>query len=756
MKIGGNVRLKSAPEIHSRNYSGNDDVTLTLLWGVTLFLLVFAASLVVDVSAQFWLAGILILFLLLTRRYCEHGLPRMIYLGIIAFLAIRYISWRTTETLSWTDPVDFIPMILLYLAEVYAIILGLLGMFVCIEPIKRPQVPLNPDKEKLPVVDVLITTYNESFEMLEVTLMAAQQMRYPAHKLNVYLLDDGGTQEKLESDQAEIAITARIRGRRLRELCQDLGVTYLTRQDNRDHKAGNVNAALKRTHGELVVILDSDHVPAADFLEKTVGHFEVDPKLFLVQTPHFFINPDPVEKNLEIFTRMPSENEVFYRLMQKGLDYWNGSLFAGSAAVLRRSCLAEIGGFATSSVTEDAETALELHSRGYNSLYISEPLISGLAPESFTAFITQRLRWGTGMVQIMLMKNPIFRPGLTLSQRLCYLSNCLYWFFPFARVIFFVAPLMYLIFGLEIYNANTLEVLAYTLPHYWASIHLSSFLYKNVRWPFVSMLYETLQSIFSLQGLCKTIANPKAPKFVVTPKGEHLDNDFVSPLATPFYLFFFVQLAALAMGIYRYVEVPEERTLILLVGFWHLINILLLLASFGVLAELKQRRAMPRIQAGEEATLVIHKSHIPCQIDNISTGGAGILTHNLTDEMLARGAHGQLIVKNQALNRVSKLVVDVKSVQRIRDGRICGLEFVSSNPQQRAEIVALVHGDSSRWTKYWDDRPRSVSKLMGLALLVFWGLKHSRLHITHIFAALGSLFKRSGRRKTTDLDSAFE
>ncbi len=753
MNKRGKVRFKSSPEVHT----ANNDMSLVLLWGAMLFLLFFAASLVVDVSAQFWLAGILIAFLLISRRFCEHGLWRIVYLGVIAFLAIRYISWRTTETLSWTDPIDFIPMILLYLAEVYAIILGLLGMFVCIEPIKRPHVPINSDPEKLPVVDVMITTYNESFEMLEVTLVAAMQMHYPDHKYNVFLLDDGGTKDKLESDQPEIAITARIRSRRLKELCSDLGVTYLTREDNRDHKAGNINAALLRTHGELVVILDSDHVPAADFLEKTVGHFERDPKLFLVQTPHFFINPDPVEKNLEIFSRMPSENEVFYRLMQKGLDYWNGSLFAGSAAVLRRTCLEEIGGFATSSVTEDAETALELHSRGFNSLYISEPLISGLAPESFSAFITQRLRWGTGMVQIMLMKNPVFRPGLTMSQRFCYLSNCLYWFFPFARVIFFVAPLMYLLFGLEIYNANTLEVLAYTLPHYWASIHLSSFLYKNVRWPFVSMLYETLQSIFSLQGLCKTIANPKAPKFVVTPKGEHLDNDFISPLASPFYIFFMIQLFALGIGIYRYVSFPEERMLILLVGFWHLINILLLLASFGVLAELKQRRAMPRIDAGahEEATLVIHKSHIPCVVENLSTGGAGIITQDLTDQMLDRGAHGQLLVHNKALNRISKLVVDIKMVKTTREGRICGLEFVSTSAQQRAEIISLVHGDSARWSNMWNDRPSSVSKLKGLALLVFWGVKHSRLHLSHIAMSFKRFVARLFRLKKTDLDNAY-
>ena len=707
---------------------------LTILWLLLVVCLIVAASLVVDVSAQFWLAGSLIAFLIIARKKCEHGFLRVVYLGVIGFLSIRYISWRTVDTLSWGSPFDFIPMMLLYLAEFYAVVLGLLGMFVCIEPISRPTVPMNTDPEKLPTVDIFITTYNEPYEMIEVTLQAAKQVRYPEGHISIYLLDDGGTQDKLDSKDPEIAITARIRSMSMRKLCQRMKVGYLSRENNDDHKAGNINAALARTNGELVVILDADHVPTTDFLEKTVGHFEHDPKLFLVQTPHFFINPDPIEKNLEIFTRMPSENEVFYRMMQKGLDYWNGSLFAGSAALLRRSCLDEIGGFSTTSVTEDAETALDLHSKGFNSLYVSDPLISGLATESFSAFITQRLRWGTGMVQIMMLKNPVFRPGLTFSQRICYLSNCLYWFFPFARVIFFIAPMMYLLFGLHIYNANTTEILAYTLPHYWASLHLSSFLFRRVRWPFVSLLYETLQSIFSLQGLIKTISNPRAPKFVVTPKGMHLDEDFISPLATPFYYFFVIQIIAFAFGVYRFINFPEEQTLVLLVGFWHIINLLLMLASFGVLAELRQRRAMPRVEASasETAILKVHKSRIPCTIENLSTGGVSIFTSNLINRMLISGTNGILEVENKALKKTSSLVVEIKSVKREDNGRHLGLEFVSTSASQRAEIVGLVHGSSERWSNYWDDRPKEVGKLEGIFLLVYWGMKHSKMHFDHL------------------------
>lgn len=162
-------------------------------------------------------------------------------------------------------------------------------------------------------------------------------MDYPRDKLSVYLLDDGGTDQKCNSDNPVTAHAARARRAELQKLCADLGVHYLTREKNVHAKAGNLNAALPKTSGDLVAVFDADHAPTRDFLVRTVGHFADDPRLFLVQTPHFFLNPDPVERNLSLFEKMPSENEMFYGVIQRGLDKWNAAFFGGSAALLRRA-----------------------------------------------------------------------------------------------------------------------------------------------------------------------------------------------------------------------------------------------------------------------------------------------------------------------------------------------------------------------------------------------------------------------------------
>ncbi len=126
------------------------------------------------------------------------------------------------------------------------------------------------------------------------------------------------------------------------------------------------------------------------------GGFLKDDKLALVQTPHHFFSPDPFERNLANFRDVPSEGNLFYGLVQDGNDMWDATFFCGSCAVLRRSALEEIGGVAVETVTEDAHTFLKLHRLGYRSAYLRQPVSAGLATESLSAHVGQRIRWARG------------------------------------------------------------------------------------------------------------------------------------------------------------------------------------------------------------------------------------------------------------------------------------------------------------------------------------------------------------------------
>lgn len=268
-----------------------------LLWGwcALLVLLCYLSSLLVDRSAQMCLTvAFLGLIVGLYKLYTPlQGTVRLLFLFLAVFLSLRYFWWRTWTTLPWTHPVDFAVGFALYLAEVYGIIMMLLGLFVNIQPLQRLPLALPLDPTDCPQVDVFVPTYNESTEIIEVTLRAARQIRYPAERYQVYLLDDGGTLQKRSDPDPAKAAAAWQRHTELQELCQSLGVQYLTREKNLHAKAGNINSALQYTQGELILILDTDHVPTFDILAKTVGWFVREPRLFLLQPPPLFYQPRP-------------------------------------------------------------------------------------------------------------------------------------------------------------------------------------------------------------------------------------------------------------------------------------------------------------------------------------------------------------------------------------------------------------------------------------------------------------------------------
>lgn len=709
---------------------------MPLAWGAVFIGVLFTAAIRTDLYGQQWLAGAVLLCVLVMRRMPLREVGRIAFLVLGAYLTVRYVFWRTVATLAYYDFFSFAGAILLYLAEMFGITLYLLGIFVNIRSLRRTVTPMSEDPRKLPSVDILVPSYSEPPDMLEVTLLAALQVRYPKDKLRVYLLDDGGTTQKRNDAVPERAAAALLRHQTLRALCERIGAHYLTREQNEHAKAGNLNSALKLTHGDLILVLDADHVATVDILEKTVGPFERDEKLCLVQTPHFFINPDPIEKqNVKIFGRMPSENEMFYSVVQHGLDFWNASFFCGSAAVLRRKHLESVGGISCATITEDAETSLALHARGYTSAYIDHPMISGLQPETYTDFVAQRLRWAQGMVQIFVLKNPLLTRGLKFWQRLAYLSSSFYWFFGYARVIFLLAPAAYLVFGLRVYDANLREFVAYTIPHLIASMLVADYLFGRVRWAFVAELYEIMQSLFALPVIFKVLLNPHAPKFMVTPKGEQVSEDFISRLSGPFYAVYLMTLVAIVAGVLRYFNYPLERDTVYITMAWALLNLILLNAAIGALFESRQRRVSPRIDSDLSGQLLF-AGHPPieCRIDDLSDNGAQLLVASAAFAPVAKESGADMLVYNVALRKMSRLNVNIANARKLDDGTVVvGASFAHRSTLDKAEAVALAHGDSEHWVRLLQARDQRQGILKSFVVMLMLGTSSAVLHFEIMF-----------------------
>ncbi len=675
----------------------------------------------------------LLALLFLARLFRESQFARVVFLSVSTFVILRYLFWRTLYTVEFTDWVSFTCAIILFLAEFYGILVALIGNFVNLSPLERTPVPL-PPADVLPTVDVMVPSYNEGIDLIETTLMGAIQIQYPEGKKKVYLLDDGGTDQKCQKGTEASTRAARERRANLQQLCAELGVGYLTRPQNRFAKAGNINEAIQKTSGELIVILDADHVPTTDFLEKTVGFFLEDPKLFLVQTPHFFINPDPIERNLDTFQRMPGENEMFYREIQRGLDFWNSAFFCGSGAVLRRRIVQSIGGIATDTVTEDAETALVLHAKGYHSAYLaSPPLLSGLAAETMSGFIRQRSRWAQGMIQIFLLKCPLFLPGLSFSQRLCYFNSCFFWAFPFARLVYMLAPAAFLVFGLRIYASNVETFCAYAIPYLLTMMATTHFLFGKARWSFVSELYELIQSIHTIPAIISTVFKPRSPSFLVTPKQETLNEDFISPIAVPFYLLAIVNFVSIGVGLYQFAQGSGHIYPLTITLLWSLFNTIILMAAMGALFERRQLRATPRTSVDIGAEMIVQGQALPCRIENLSLGGCRLFFPWGSEAALENRSEGILRV----LLSGEQPPADFNTLFRnFRDeassGFTLGVSFAHRDLEERKAKVRFVTGDSERWADFQKSRQSQLGILSAFFTLISIGFARFVPHLSQI------------------------
>ncbi len=534
----------------------------------------------------------LILLVAYALRSVKGALAKTIMVVLSVSTSTRYLWWRYTETLNWDDPLSLFLGMGLLLAETYAWLVLLLGFFQTVHPLKRKPTPLPKNTDLWPTVDIYIPTYNEPLSVVRPTTMAAKCIDWPQDKINVYILDDGKRDE-------------------FKAFAEEVGVGYLTRSDNNHAKAGNLNTAMKNTQGDFVAIFDCDHVPTRSFLQMTMGDFLKDSKVALVQTPHHFYSADPFERNLKNFAQIPNENMLFYGLIQDGNDMWDATFFCGSCAVLRRSAVEEIGGFAFETVTEDAHTALKMQRKGYKTSYINIPQAAGLATDSLSAHVGQRIRWARGMAQIFRIDNPLLGRGLNIKQRLCYLNAMLHFLSGIPRIVFLTAPLALVFLNAYIIYAPFWTIFVYVVPTLLQVKITNSRIQGKYRYSFWGEVYESVLAWYILKPTTVALINPNKGKFNVTEKGGFNDKEHYDwNISKPYVVLLLLNVIGFLYGSYRLIDATGTELAVLVISLaWVVYNGIILGAAVAVAAEARQVRRSHRIAANFSGTLVLENHH---------------------------------------------------------------------------------------------------------------------------------------------------
>ncbi|MBW4468563.1 MAG: UDP-forming cellulose synthase catalytic subunit [Pegethrix bostrychoides GSE-TBD4-15B] len=661
------------------------------------------------------------------QRVSEYLHLLLAWLSIVATL--RYLFYRTAYTLNLDNWLEGFFSLLLYGAELYAIATLMLSYFQTLRlrtrhPIDLATVP----QDQWFTVDVYIPTYNEDLNIVRKTALAALALDYPAPKKRVYILDDG-------RQFAE-------RREQLYQMCQELGCELITRTDNAHAKAGNINHALKLTAGELILILDCDHIPSRQFLQQTVGFF-YQQKVALVQTPHWFYNPDPFERNLLTHGRVPALNELFYKVIQKGNDFWNAAFFCGSAAVIRRDYVLEVGGIAVETVTEDCHTSLRLHSQGYDTVYYDKIMVAGLAPEKFSSYVGQQVRWARGMAQILRLENPLLNPRLklTIPQRLCYFSAASHFFFGFPRLMYALAPMLFLLFGINLVRGLGVETLAYAVPHIVLGLNANYITNKAARFSFWNEIFEYAMAF--QEGLVTLLAviNPKLGRFNVTDKGVSVTQRYFDWGSTriSFGLVLLLLLSLLAVPFWLVLR-PEFTEATLINAFWALFNLLLLGTALLVGLEQPQLRRAHRLERRLAVQISSsQQSQLSGETLDVSESGAQILVDgspNLPDvvELVLTGDFGRQIRLNGQIKR--RLPVGEQAASEQAAGQtVLAIDFIDLTPAQHDQLVLVLYSDVAEWytqQRQEVDRPWQSFQFLATGLgRVFREVKPARSASVH-------------------------
>lgn len=673
----------------------------------SLFLLFQYVSLYLSWPKQIVVGGFSVALIILLNKSSKSQVVTIALMLLSLATTLRYGWWRVRMILLFfTDEsnnhltINAVLMLILILAEAYTIVIMLLGYMQSVMPLRRRPIPLPVDEGQWPHVDVLIPTYNEPLALVRYTALAAINIDYPPEKLHVYILDDGTRAD-------------------FKAFCEEAGVGYVVRREHAHAKAGNINHALEQMSSPLVAIFDCDHVPTRSFLQVTVGWFLAEKKLAMLQTPHFFYSPDPFERNLLQYKTIPNEGELFYGIIQDGNDLWNATFFCGSCAVIRRSALDDVGGIATETVTEDAHTSLRMQKKGWNTAYINLPQAAGLATETLSAHVGQRVRWARGMIQIFRTDNPLLASGMTMTQRLCYFNAMLHFLYAVPRLIFLLAPLVYMVFGLTIIPGYWIAILAYALPHLIISSLTNSRVQGKHRHSFWNEIYETVLAPYILIPTLLALIDPKLGSFNVTDKGKTLaETRFDSRIAAPTTWLLALNVLGICMTPYRLsVTDPNHPGTVLCNLAWIFFNMIILGVAGAVANEQKQRRGSVRIPAkiAVELKMPGGGQHAGVTTD-MSVGGASVIC--LDAENMARDVPLKVAFPQQTGDAQVSAIIVGKTGNEIR------LQFDAPTIAEQEILTRALYSRANSWMgarqNIEQDRPLvSLGRVVRLAFTGF-------------------------------------
>ena len=282
----------------------------------------------------------------------------------------------------------------IYLMWVYFGILGLLSVYGIYryrliylflryrKHTPKPKARFEP--HRLPRVTVQLPLFNEMY-VAERLIDAVVKLEYPRELLEIQVLDDS------VDDTVEIASSVV-----KKYFDQGFDITYHHRKDRTGFKAGALEAGLKKSTGELILIFDADFAPRPDCVRRLIDYF-TDERIGMVQMRWSHINAD-----YSLLTKVQSIMlDGHFVIEQTARNRCGGFFnFNGTAGMWRREAIEWSGGWQHDTLAEDTDLSYRSQLMGWRFVYLMDEDVPAELPVEINAFKSQQKRWAKGVVQV--------------------------------------------------------------------------------------------------------------------------------------------------------------------------------------------------------------------------------------------------------------------------------------------------------------------------------------------------------------------
>ncbi|HYF16843.1 MAG TPA: glycosyltransferase [Ramlibacter sp.] len=579
------------------------------------------------------------------------------FLVIIALvLGANYIRWRWTSSLNWDALWFAIPLAVAETLAYIGLLLFTFNLWMTRDPpLRAPPRSIaecvrEEEATDRPIaVDVFITTYNEEEELVRLSIRDARRLAYPHPiDLRVHVLDDGRrpTMRQVAEEEGVHYITRGnnigFKAGNLRNAMEQTSGDFIVicDADTRvfptllEHTLGyfrDPDMAWVQTPQWFYDIPEGATLP--QWLERRIG------------APGRWLGAGIERLVGRIrFGRDPFVNDpqMFYDVILRRRNWCHAAFCCGAGSVHRREAVmqaalrsfalavdTEVGKFTRQvpdeelrrdldeamrtqavlereltpykfHVSEDIYTSIVLHNdpeRRWKSVLHPQIESKMLSPQDLLTWMIQRFKYAGGTLDIALRDNPLLRGGMSLPQRLMYLSTFWSYFGCLWNIIFLAAPIIYLFTGIPPLSSYTQAFYLHALPF----ILMTELAFMVGTWgvsawdgkaSYLSFFPVNFRALW-------TVLRGEKIKFHVTPK-DRQEGNFLG-LVVPQLAVIVLTLAGLAYAGWRVFAMGAQDELPNLVvnAAWGLFNVfaMLPLVRAALWQPREEEASVPAVQA---------------------------------------------------------------------------------------------------------------------------------------------------------------